>query len=236
MTLEQLLVVQAHDSAIDRLTHARANLPEFQALAQLDDEQAHLDGERSVVAEQRHQLSREQKRLEDEAAVIADRIDRENARLYDGTVTAHKDLKAIQDEIATLTTRRDEIEDHVIEAMEQGEPLDQSLGEFDAKLANVDQRRDHTTASLATSQQAIDDEIAGEQASRNEAAELVDPALMVQYETTRERCGGVGVCKLVGKTCQGCHLTLAAVEYDRVRKEPEDALVRCGECTRILVR
>ena len=92
MTLAQLLVVQEHDSAIDRLVHSRANLPEFTALAQLDDEQAHLDAERAKVAEQRHQVEREQKRHEDEAALITDRIDQENERLYSGSVTAHKDL------------------------------------------------------------------------------------------------------------------------------------------------
>lgn len=236
MSLAQLLVVQAHDSAIDRLAHNRANLPEFQALAAIDEEQAHLDAERAAVAEARHKVEREQKRLEDEAALITERIDRENVRLYDGSVTAHKDLQAIQAEVATLGTRRTEIEDHVIEAMEQGEPLDVSLADFDRKLADVDARRAQATASLAESQAAIDAESASEVEQRSAAAEQVSADLLAQYETSRKDCGGVGVCRLLDKTCEGCHLTLSAVEIDRLRKEPEDAIVRCGECTRILVR
>jgi predicted nucleic acid-binding Zn-ribbon protein len=236
MSLAQLLVVQAHDSAIDRLAHNRDNLPEFQALASIDEEQAHLETERAAVAEERHKVEREQKRLEDEAGLITERIDRENLRLYDGTVTAHKDLQAIQAEVATLGTRRAEIEDHVLEAMEQGEPLDASLAAFDRKLADVDARRAQATASLAESQAAIDAESSSETEQRVAAAEQVDAELLAHYETSRKNCGGVGVCRLLDKTCEGCHLTLPAVEIDRLRKEPEDAIVRCGECTRILVR
>ena len=36
--------------------------------------------------------------------------------------------------------------------------------------------------------------------------------------------------------CGGCHLALPATEVDRVRKEPADALIRCEQCDRILVR
>ncbi len=236
MTLAQLLVVQEHDSTIDRLVHSRTILPEFAALAMLDDEQTHLEAERLGVAEQRAVFSREQKRLEDEAALITARIDRENLRLYDGTVTAHKDLQAIQDEIKTLGRRRSDIEDNVLEAMEQGEPLDAQLAELDQKLANVDERRDEATKSLGESEAAIDAEVEVERAQRTEAVGVVEASLVELYETSRADCGGIGICRLIDKTCQGCHLTLPAVEYDRVRKEPEGTIVRCGECNRILVR
>jgi len=236
MTLAQLLIVQEHDSAIDRLTHSLTTLPEFSVLTTLDDEQSHLDTERSKVADQRHQVEREQKRHEDEAAIITGRIDKENLRLYDGSVTAHKDLQAIQDELVTLNRRRADIEDQVILAMEQGEPLDELLGSFDEKLASVEQRREQATASLAASQASIDAEIESEKLQRREAASEIAAELLQIYEQSRADCGGIGICRLIEKTCQGCHLSLPAVEYDRLRKEPEDAIVRCGECNRILVR
>ena len=236
MTLAQLLVVQEHDSAIDRLTHSRTTLPEFTALAMLDDEQAHLEAERAKVAHERTVVSAEQKRLEEEAAVITDRIELENDRLYNGTVTAHKDLQAIQHELATLGERRSDIEDLVLEAMEQGEPLDAALAGFDTKLNGVQTRRDEAQASLAQSQASIDAEIEVERQNRTTAIAEVDDALVAEYEASRSACGGIGICRLVDKTCQGCHLSLSAVEFDRIRKEPDDAIVRCGECTRILVR
>jgi predicted nucleic acid-binding Zn-ribbon protein len=236
MTLAQLLVVQDHDSAIDRLTHSLTILPEFSVLTMLDDEQSYLETERAGVAEQRHEIEREEKRFEDEAAIVTSRINKENLRLYDGSVTAHKELQTIQDELVTLNRRRAEIEDHVLEAMEHGEPLDTSLGALDDNLISVEQRREQATESLEASQTTIRAEVESQQAQRSEAITKVDPELVSTYEQSRSDCGGVGICRLIDKTCQGCHLTLPSVEYDRVRKEPEGTIVRCGECNRILVR
>ena len=52
----------------------------------------------------------------------------------------------------------------------------------------------------------------------------------------RSRLGGVAVARLVGKTCQGCHLQLSAVEIDRIRRLDVDELVHCEACGRLLVR
>ena len=44
------------------------------------------------------------------------------------------------------------------------------------------------------------------------------------------------MARLVGTNCGGCHLTLSAVELDRIRHAPPDEMVFCGECGRLLVR
>ena len=75
----------------------------------------------------------------------------------------------------------------------------------------------------------------GEYAELTFAAEI-DPGLLDEYERVRVACGGVGVARLNSKTCEGCHLQLSAVAFDRIRKEPADATVHCPECRRILVR
>ena len=236
MTLAQLLVVQAHDSAIDRLRHQRTTLPEFQALADCDEERTHLETQRAEVDERRHALAREQKRHEDEVAIIVDRRDKENERLYSGAVTAHKDLQAIQAELAVLAERQEGIEDQVLELMESIEPIDAELADFDAKLADVADRKANVEASLADSQAAIDAEIETETSARSEAIDGVDQALVTEYERCRADLGGVGIARLNHKTCEGCHLQLAAVDYDRVRKESADVVLHCPECERILVR
>jgi len=236
MTLDLLLVVQAHDSAIDRLTHQRANLPAFAALAECDDERSHLERAREVVVEQRHELAREQKRREDEVALIADRRSAENDRLYSGEVTAHKDLQAIQAELDVLADRQAALEDDVLELMEDAEPLDAQLEDFDAKLADVATRRKGIEQSIVEAQAEIDGEMETEAAARSAQAAEIDPGLLDEYERVRAACGGVGVARLNSKTCEGCHLQLSAVAFDRIRKEPGDATVHCPECRRILVR
>ena len=236
MTLAQLLVVQAHDSAIDRLRHQRTVLPEFQAIADCDEERTHLETQRAEAAERRHALAREQKRHEDDVAIIEDRRNSENERLYSGTVTAHKDLQAIQAELTVLAERQEGIEDQVLELMETIEPVDAELADLDAKLADVANRRAAIEQSLADAQAAIDEEIEQEGSSRSEAIVDVDASLVAEYERCRADLGGVGIARMSGKTCEGCHLQLSAVDYDRVRKQPTDSVAHCPECERILVR
>ena len=197
MTLAQLLVLQTHDSTIDRLQYQRANLPEFAALATLADEEAYLLAQRVDVATRRDELARDQKRLEDEAASITSRIDVENERLYSGAVSGHKDLIALQHEVEVLGMRRGEAEDQILELMELAEPLDEQLAGFDRKLADVAQRRAAVTASVDESQSTFDREIAVEQESRVAAAAGIDLALIQLYESDRVARGGVAICRLV---------------------------------------
>jgi uncharacterized protein len=40
---------------------------------------------------------------------------------------------------------------------------------------------------------------------------------------------------LVGATCQGCRVSMSAVELAAIRKLPADTVKRCENCRRILV-
>jgi hypothetical protein len=60
--------------------------------------------------------------------------------------------------------------------------------------------------------------------------------LIDEYEMLRTRLGGIGAARLEGGRCLGCNLSLSAVEVDRIRHEPPDAIVHCEECGRLLIR
>jgi len=67
------------------------------------------------------------------------------------------------------------------------------------------------------------------------AAELPD-ALITQYQRLREHNGGIGAAPLVGKRCMGCRMELAPSDLNRIKAAAPDAVLRCEECGRILVR
>jgi len=55
-----------------------------------------------------------------------------------------------------------------------------------------------------------------------------------------ERCRAnspskAGAARLVGHTCQGCHLTIPATEVDALRKAPPGTIAHCDNCGAILV-
>lgn len=234
--LEQLLDVQGLDTQLDQLRHRRANLPERSELADLETAEAALAERRRAVDEQAAELSRSQKRLEDELASVESKRAETDQRLYSGTVTNPRELQALQDEVGALGRRASELEDQLLEVLTEREPVDESLEALEREAGELAARRDEVRARLAAAEVAVDAEIAAVEAARAEAAGQISDEQLADYERRRKALGGVAVARLVGTSCGGCHLTLAAVEIDRIRKLPPDEPVACEECGRLLVR
>ena len=109
--LEQLLVVQEHDSAIDHLRHRRATLPERAALARAETVIRDLEAPIGEVRGRHDVVSRDVKRLEDEAASAAAKIAEVEASMYSGSITSPRELQAMQSEIEQLRRHQRALED-----------------------------------------------------------------------------------------------------------------------------
>jgi predicted nucleic acid-binding Zn-ribbon protein len=120
--------------------------------------------------------------------------------------------------------------------MEEREPSEIRVAELSGQLAGLAARRQEAAAGLAQAQAAIDAELEELGHRRAEVAQSVPEDLRTTYDRLRSRLGGVAVARLVGSRCDGCHLTLPAVELDRIRHLPGTELVTCEQCGRILVR
>jgi predicted nucleic acid-binding Zn-ribbon protein len=235
-TLHVLLDLQAHDTTADQHRHRRATLPERAQLKAATAAVAGIDQEIAGVATERDRLAREEKRIEDEVATIEAKAASEDKRLYSGTVTAAKELQAIQDEIESLHRRQSSLEDDALELMVEIEPLDEQLAALNARRDAADAEAATLRAAITTSEAEIDAALAAVEAERAVIADGVPPATLAEYESLRQRLGGIAVAKLEGGSCRGCHLQLSAVEVDRIKKLPRDEVVHCEECGRILVR
>ncbi len=234
--LDQLLTVQDLDLRSDQLAHRRKNLPERDTLAELQREQGELAKTIEAVTAERETFVREQKRYEDEAATVIAKAESTNATVYGGTITSPRELQAMQDEIAALQRRQTQLEDQVLDLMERIEPLTTQLGELDASTQALEAKVAEVTGQIATADAEIDAEAAEVVAQRDVAVADVPEALLSEYETLRERFGGIGAAKLNGNTCAGCFLSLSAIEVDRIKKLDADAVVHCEECGRMLIR
>jgi predicted nucleic acid-binding Zn-ribbon protein len=234
--LATLLDLQAHDVRLDQLRHRRAALAERGVITGLGRERAALEATLAAVRAERDTVARAQKRLEDDVALVAAKVVAEDKKLYSGTVTAPKELQAIQDEIAALQRRQHSLEDDILVQMEAAEPLDEALAAHEADHRSLSARLDEVAASLRDAEAVIDAEALEVQAERDALAATVPEPLLGEYEQLRRSLGGVAVAKLEGSSCRGCHLQLSALEVGRIRRLDRDALVHCEECGRILVR
>lgn len=228
--------MQEHDTAADRLQHRRATLPELAELAKVEAEVASVERALASAGARRDEVARKQKALEDELAGVEGKSAEVQKRMYSGAVTIPRELQAMQAEVEALKRRASGLEDEILERMTEREPLDCELDGLVAALGAQDAEGARLRVAVAEAQSEIDAELAREQSARAEAAANIPEPLAKLYGQLRARLGGVGAARLVGNRCSGCHLTLPAVEVDRIRHEPPDALIRCDQCSRILVR
>jgi predicted nucleic acid-binding Zn-ribbon protein len=234
--LDALLALQDVDTAVDQRRHRRANLPERTELAAIDREVAQIDVAHAEVSATRDEVAGRQAALEAELAATEQRAASVNRRLYGGEVSASRELQALSADVDALKARASALEDQVLETMEEREPSEARLAEFSGQLAGLAARRQEAAAGLAQAQAAIDAELEELESRRAEVARSVPEELQATYDRLRARLGGVAVARLVGSRCDGCHLTLPAMELDRIRHLADSEPVTCEQCGRILVR
>ncbi len=234
-TLDELLLVQERDVALDRLRHRRASLPERSELVAREADVARLEREAGELRRARDEQLAEERRLDDEARSLEAKAKEVEQRLYSGTVSSPKELQAMQADVDMLKRHRSDIEDSELEFMEQRERLDGELATAEAALAAFRADVARLRAAITDAEREIDDEAAVEDQARADHAQRVTPSLLADYERRRAQNRGAGAARLVGDTCQACHLSIPSTEVERIRRAPEGSIAYCDNCGAILV-
>ena len=232
----RLLDLQALDSALDRLAHRRRTLPEIEAADNLAAKITQLADDVVLVETEDSDLGREQSKLEADIDLVRSRQLKDQQRLDAGQVSSPRELENLQSEIESLKKRQSDLEDEELEIMEKREVVQKRLQELRdereqliATLTDTETRRDATFAEIDA-----EAEKTGQQ--RAELAVAVPEELLALYEKVRAASSGVGAAALHRGRCEGCHLQLNTTDLNNLREAPEDDVVRCEECRRILVR
>jgi predicted nucleic acid-binding Zn-ribbon protein len=233
--LDKLLVVQEHDTALDRLRYRREALPERSQLAAREADAAKVAGELSVLQRARDEAAVEEKRLDDEARSLDARAKEMEQRLYSGNVTSPRELQAMQADIEMLHRQREAIDDNELEFMERRDDLERQASAADGTLGELQAEMERLRGVIAESEREIDAEIAQEETARRDEAVGIPGTIVSDYERRRAQNRGAGAARLVGDTCQGCHLSIPSTEVERIRRAPEGSVAYCDNCGCILV-
>ncbi|MGQ5418894.1 zinc ribbon domain-containing protein [Nocardioides sp. MAHUQ-72] len=232
----KLLDVQGLDLRADQLRHQRANLPELAEMATLQASRTTLDNQARDARIEVDDLTAEQKKVDADVEQVKARRVRDRDRMDKGLITNPKDLERMQHELVSLERRISSLEDDELEVMARLEDAQRSLDELaeqvdaaDARLATLAATRDEKLAEI----DAALTQVAAERAT---AVEGMPADLMALYEKLRTQKGGVGAAALHQRRCTGCQLGIDTAELAVIKKAPSDEVVRCEECSRILVR
>jgi predicted nucleic acid-binding Zn-ribbon protein len=231
----RLLDLQAIDTRLDQIAHARTHLPQLAELADLLGKARLIDDQLVRSRTELGDVQREVAKAESDVQLVRDRAARDQARLDAGTGSA-KDLQAISHELTSLARRQGELEDIELEVMERAEAAESDVAELERGRGELTSRIEALEAARDEAFARLDGEAADIGAPRATVVDEVGADLVALYEKIRVANGGTGAAALRQRRCGGCQLELNPVELQRIRVAPEDEVLRCEECRRILVR
>jgi predicted nucleic acid-binding Zn-ribbon protein len=119
--------------------------------------------------------------------------------------------------------------------MEQREALDTELAALDASIDALWARVTELQSTIASTEAEIDGEIGREEQERAVLAQPIVESLLRDYERRRAQNRGAGAARLVGSTCQACHLTIPSTEAEHIRRAAGAEIAYCDNCAAILV-
>ncbi|MDI6900478.1 MAG: C4-type zinc ribbon domain-containing protein [Anaerosomatales bacterium] len=228
-----LLAIADADAAILRAEKRLEALPEKQEILSLRHKmrevEALLGKAETYVADAERLI----KANEDEAALLDEKMEVEQAKILSGDVTNPKELQNLSRELDSLRRRRDKLDNQTMGFMEklengqaQAEKVRDALTKLAAREARLVEEFKHAGGELTG-------EIATLKRKRTTLLKELDAELTARYEEALATKHGVAVGALRDGVCSACRMALPAERVQALLAGPAVAI--CPTCHRLLV-
>ena len=232
----RLLDLQALDSRLAQIEHKRRSLPQLATIADLEGRIAALR-DRIVAGETEvDDLERALAKAETDVEQVRARAAKDQELLDSGRVTASKELENLQHEIASLARRQGSLEEDELEVMEKLEDARSALAVLTTERDGLRAELETATAERDEAWSAGDRDREWVSSERTKVVPEIPADLLALYDKLRADHDGVGAAALHQRRCEGCRMELTPTDIGRIRAAEPDAVLRCEECRRILVR
>ena len=234
--VEKLFALQGEDALLGQLEHQIITLPEREKLISVLETKKVTEDLIFVKQAERVELRKNEKRLELELSSIETRLKEVDEKLYSGVITTEKEAKSLQDEIGHLKERQDALESELLEILSQIEDLTTAINEVSAQLEVQNKDIQVLEDAIKRVENELNQKVLEAKDRREETVKVLTDEILKSYEAHRVRFPSDAVVRFNGPTCNGCHLTMSAMETDRIKGLEVGALTECLECGRLVVR
>lgn len=231
----RLLEVQALDTRAAQLAHARSSHPLHAQLTDLEGRLADVDSAYVTSRTALGDLRRELAKAEQDVEQVRTRAARDRTRMESGAASV-KDVQALSSELEALARRQAALEEVELDVMERVEAHETALAELEQARDGLLAEQGRLRAELDAAVADLDRQAEQVRTERVQRADGIDAGLVTLYDRLRGQLGGLAVAPLRGRRCEGCRLELNPSDLARITAAPEEQVVRCEECGRILVR
>ncbi len=210
-------------------------MPEAAEITALATGRAELDDQARDAQILVDDLSAEQAKADLDVEQVKTRRERDRARIDAGQITNPKDLERMQHELVSLERRISSLEDTELEVMEKLEDAQRALDALTFQLRATDERLTALTSARDEKAGELDGTLRSVIVERGETITGLPEDLLALYERIRAQ-SRVGAAPLRARQCGGCQMAINASELAVIAKAASDEVIRCEECSRILVR
>jgi predicted nucleic acid-binding Zn-ribbon protein len=227
--IEQLLVIQDHDTNIKALENELQTLPyERNRLEQLiQDRTAALERNRLHSKE----IEVQRKKLELDASARREQIAKYKTQQFQ--TRKNDEFQALGNEIGRLDREITQIEDQEIDLMEQAETAAREIQSSDSNFKTEQAQVQQQLGGLKQKGEILTKTLEETKAARLKAAAAVaDRELLVRYERIFQSKGGNAVVPIEHEVCMGCHMKNTTANVHRAKLARE--VVYCDQCGRML--
>ena len=234
--VEQLFGLQGEDALLGQLEHQIKTLPEREKLISVLETKSVTEDLVFVNQAESVELRKNEKRLELELSSIETRLKEVDEKLYSGVITTEKEAKSLQDEIGHLKERQDALESELLEILSQIEDTTTAINEVSSQLEVQNNDIQILEDAIKHAENELNQKVLEAIDRRGETVKVLTDEILKSYEAHREHFPSDAVVRFNGPTCNGCHLTMSAMETDRIKGLEVGALTECSECGRLVVR
>lgn len=220
-------------SRLRTLTHEAKQVERLEALRGLAAQHGELQTELSRLADVQAEYEAAAQDAEKRADELRKRVHRTDARLNDGTGLTSRDLMGLQEEIAGLRARIDEVEGEQVEALDAAETTEVQKDEAAARAEEVAGRGRTLQAERAREGQRLAEAIADIEGTMATQLDRIPTSLH-----SRLRGGGEYPPAAVVTTgsCGACGEQLSGMLADTYRNLSPGGMLDCDGCGTLLLK
>ncbi len=229
--LEEL---QDLDLKIEKMEEEKSNLLEFSEVKELEKELRHL---KTLFEEKGNQHGKENlklKKLEGELDLLEIKIQKEEKRLYNGTVSNPKELSSLEGEVKLLKAKKDFMETELLIQMDKVDALTKEQNDLSLKVSEYTQKIKEMEEELKRKLEEVEKSLNAFKGSKSEITPKIPDEILKAYNNLRGKKSGRVVVDLEDGVCQGCFMALPAEKVDKMILQKEK-LWFCPHCQRILI-
>jgi predicted nucleic acid-binding Zn-ribbon protein len=229
LQIDELLALQAVDNEINRLQMEHDELDRGERVERaLAVRQARLTN-----AERRLQgLEIEQRNAELELKGLEEKKHAESRKLYEGRITAPRELQALQAEVEALERQRQRLDEAILRRLDEIETARKAVETAKANVAEAQKALDIVRRRYQKAQARIEKGLSAVEPERARLASLIKKETLRRYEEIRRRNHNVAAVRIENGACGGCRMKVGAAVLRRIQANED--YVFCESCTRFL--